>query len=75
MGVASTMKTMIYQYTQSVAYRIANNSANCKLAVIKNDADKWHRRLGHIDYTDIQRMVKGVVDGMNIQGEIKKKKD
>lgn len=32
---------------------------------------KCHRRFGHINYADLQKMGKGIANGMNIQGEKK----
>lgn len=47
-------------------YKIHNNMPSCNLA-LSEDAVKWHRRLGHINYADLHKMKNGVVDGLSFK--------
>lgn len=48
---------------------IIRNSPTCMLSTaMKNKALMWHRRLGHLNYSDMCRMRDGAVDGINFIG-------
>lgn len=54
-------------------YRLnIDKSEKCLLASNNVTAEIWHRRLGHINYNDLNKMKNGIVEGIVCQSDISK---
>lgn len=46
-------------------YKLILQKETCLLSSSKADGQTWHRRLGHLNSTDMNKMKQGLVNGMN----------
>lgn len=47
------------------AYKLTVQNEACLLSSPTTDGETWHRRLGHLNSTDMNKMKQGLVSGMN----------
>lgn len=51
------------------AYKLQSQTASCMLAKESSqDLLTWHRRLGHLNFNDLNKMKNGVIDGIQFNG-------
>lgn len=72
----ANFETLVHQKPVNGVYRIQNNGSKGFLTTDSSaDAVMWHRRLGHINHSDLCKMRNGIVDGVTFSGngdEVKK---
>lgn len=53
--------------TTECIYKLNCDTVNCLLTKSTASMETWHRRLGHINYNDLNKMKNGIVDGISFK--------